>query len=72
MSIDGSPHNNAAPQGFTYEFSVESEIAYASMLTKDDRISAECNIVSVIYESFVVTADQDYLTARATLIKSTD
>ena len=34
------------------------------LLSENDRASAECNIVDVIYESFVVTADQDFLTAR--------
>lgn len=59
-----STHVAHPRQGFVYQFSVEDEIAYASLLTDSDRVSAECNIVDVIYESFVVTADQDYLSAR--------
>lgn len=51
-------------QGFVYQFKVEDEIPYACLLTDSDRTSAECTIVDVIYESFVITADQDYLTAR--------
>jgi hypothetical protein len=59
-----STHADQPRRGFVYQFKVEDEIPYASLLTDSDRASAECNIVKVIYESFVVTADQDYLTAR--------
>ncbi|WP_341714344.1 HEPN domain-containing protein [Limnobacter sp.] len=59
-----STGTNHPRRGFVYQFKVEDEIAYASLLTDGDRASAECNIVDVIYESFVITADQDYLTAR--------
>lgn len=64
MSTDSSPFLREARQNFVYEFKVEDVIPYSQALPKEFKISAECNIVDVIYESFVVTADQDYLTAR--------
>jgi len=64
MSTDSSPFLREARQHFVYEFKVEDVIPYSQALPKEFKISAECNIVDVIYESFVVTADQDYLTAR--------
>ena len=64
MSTDSSPILPEARQHFVYEFKVEDAIPCSQALPKEFRISTECNIVDVIYESFVVTADQDYLTAR--------
>jgi hypothetical protein len=64
MSTDNSPFVREEQQNFVYEFKVEDAIPYSKALPKEFKISAECNIVGVIYESFVVTADQDYLTAR--------
>ena len=64
MSTESSMCNHASNHEFIYHFSVETEIAQAKVLSENDRASVECNIVDVIYESFVVTADQDYLTAR--------
>lgn len=64
MSTDSSPFVREARQHFVYEFKVEDAFPYAQALPPEFKISAECNIVDVIYESFVVTADQDYLTAR--------
>lgn len=64
MSTDSSPFVREARQHFVYEFEVEDAFPYAQALPTEFKISAECNIVDVIYESFVVTADQDYLTAR--------
>lgn len=55
---------NEPRQHFVYEFKVEDKIPYAERLPREFKTSSECNIVDVIYESFVVTADQDYLTAR--------
>lgn len=39
-------------------------MAHFKCMPKDVRISAECNAVDVIYESFVVPGDQDYLVSR--------
>lgn len=64
MSTDSSPFVHEAQHHFVYEFKVENAIPYSQALPEEFKISAECNIVDVIYESFVVTADQDYLTAR--------
>ena len=64
MNMNSHIPASARTQSFTYQFSVESEIPHAELLSEDTRISAESHIVSVIYESFVITADQDYLTAR--------
>lgn len=64
MSTNTSPFVREARQHFIYEFKVEDAIPQSQALPKEFKISAECNIVDVIYESFVVTADQDYLTAR--------
>lgn len=64
MSTDSSPFVREARQHFVYEFKVEDAIPYFQTLPEEFKISTECNIVDVIYESFVVTADQDYLTAR--------
>ena len=64
MSTDSSPFVREARQHFVYEFKVEDAFPYAQAFPTELKISAECNIVDVIYESFVVTADQDYLTAR--------
>lgn len=64
MSTDSSPFLREARQHFVYEFKVEDVSPYAQGLPKEFKTSAECNIVDVIYESFVITADQDYLTTR--------
>lgn len=50
--------------GFIYSFDMSKEIAHFKRMPEDVQASAECNAVSVIYESFVVPADQDYLTSR--------
>lgn len=54
----------SAPHKFIYAFKIEDAIPNSLALAECDRISAESHIVSVIYESFVVTGDQDYLAAR--------
>ncbi|MBK7686911.1 MAG: hypothetical protein IPJ25_13650 [Rhodocyclaceae bacterium] len=50
--------------GFIYSFDMSEEIADFKLLPEHIRSSAECNAVDVIYESFVVPADQDYLMSR--------
>lgn len=50
--------------GFIYSFDMSREIAHFKLMTKDIQSSAECNAVDVIYESFVVPGDQDYLMSR--------
>lgn len=49
---------------FTYSFDMSKVIGHFKSLPKDIQASAECNAVDVIYESFVIPADQDYLMAR--------
>jgi hypothetical protein len=43
---------------------MSGEINHFKLLPEHIQSSAECNAVDVIYESFVVPADQDYLMAR--------
>lgn len=50
--------------GFQYSFNVKDDIPYFDILPEKEQWNVEKNIVMVIYDSFVVTADQDYLTAR--------
>lgn len=47
-----------------YAFNVEDDLPWLIDLDKNTKHNIEKNIVDVIYESFVVTADQDYFTAR--------
>ncbi|MCK2094769.1 hypothetical protein [Thauera aromatica] len=47
-----------------YSFKMENDISYFKSMPTEVQISAECNAASVIYESFIICADQDYLTAR--------
>lgn len=50
--------------GFIYSFDMSEEIAHFRLMPEHIQSSAECNVVEVIYESFVVPADQDYLMSR--------
>ncbi|MGA8148945.1 MAG: hypothetical protein WB870_15440 [Gallionellaceae bacterium] len=50
--------------GFIYSFDMSGEIAHFKRMPEHIQSSAECNAVDVIYESFVVPADQDYLMSR--------
>jgi hypothetical protein len=50
--------------GFQYSFNVKDDIPSFDMLPEKQQWDVEKNIVMVIYDSFIVTADQDYLTAR--------
>ena len=50
--------------GFVYSFDMSKEIAHFKLMPEETQISAECNAVGVIYESFVVPGDQDYLMSR--------
>ncbi|HSH73101.1 MAG TPA: hypothetical protein VK974_08610 [Methylophilaceae bacterium] len=50
--------------GFIYSFDMSKEIAHFKRMPEHIQISAECNAVKVIYESFVVPGDEDYLMAR--------
>lgn len=43
---------------------MSGEIAHFKLMPEYIQSSAECNAVDVIYESFVVPADQDYLMSR--------
>ncbi|MEG2999218.1 MAG: hypothetical protein RR855_01590 [Comamonas sp.] len=56
-------------QSFQYEFNLSDVIPHAHVYEEATRIQAETYITDVIYESFVVTADQDYLTARLLALK---
>lgn len=50
--------------GFIYSFDMSEEIAHFKRMPEHIQSSAECNAVDVIYESFVVPGDQDYLMSR--------
>ena len=50
--------------GFIYSFDMSEEIAHFKRMPEHIQSSAECNAVDVIYESFIVPADQDYLMSR--------
>ena len=50
--------------GFVYSFDMSEKIAHFKRMPEYIQSSAECNVVDVIYESFVVTGDQDYLMSR--------
>jgi len=50
--------------GFIYSFDMSEEIAHFKRIPEHIQSSAECNAVDVIYESFVMPADQDYLMSR--------
>lgn len=50
--------------GFVYSFDMSKEITYFKRMPEEVQSSAECNAVDVIYESFVVPGDQDYLMSR--------
>ena len=50
--------------GFVYSFDMSKEIAHFKRMPEHIQSSAECNVVDVIYESFVVPGDQDYLMSR--------
>jgi HEPN domain len=50
--------------GFMYSFDMSKEIAHFKRLPENIQSSAERNVVDVIYESFVVPGDQDYLMSR--------
>jgi len=49
---------------FVYSFNLKGDLPYIHRLPDDVQASIERYIVEVIYESFVVPGDQDYLTAR--------
>lgn len=50
--------------GFIYSIDMSREIAHFKLMPEHIQASAECNAVDVIYESFVVPGDQDYLMSR--------
>lgn len=50
--------------GLIYSFDMSREIADFKLMPEHIQSSAECNAVDVIYESFVVPGDQDYLMSR--------
>src|SRR5690554_3518498 len=49
---------------YIYSFKVEDGLPYLKGMPEDMLGIIESDIVRVINESFVITADQDYLTAR--------
>jgi hypothetical protein len=49
---------------FIYSFDMSKEIAHFKLMPEDTQSSAEANAVRVIYESFVVPGDEDYLMSR--------
>lgn len=49
---------------FIYSFDMSKEISHFKLMPKETQSSAEANAVSVIYESFVVSGDEDYLMSR--------
>ena len=51
-------------RGFVYSFDLKKVLPYIDRLPDNVQANIESNIVGVIYESFVVPGDQDYLTAR--------
>lgn len=55
--------------GFIYSFDMSEEIAHFNHMPEHIQSSAECNAVDVIYESFVVPGDQDYLMSRLLALK---
>lgn len=50
--------------GFVYCFDMSCEIAHFKNMSEHIQQSAERHAVDVIYESFVVPGDQDYVTSR--------
>ncbi len=47
-----------------YNFDMSKAISHFKLMPKEIQVSAEVNVVDVIYQSFVVSGDQDYLAAR--------
>ena len=50
--------------GFIYKFDMSKDIAHFKLMPDDIQWSAERYAVEVIYDSFVVSGDQDYLMSR--------
>lgn len=50
--------------GFKFNFDMNDEINYFNTLPPHVKSSAEISVIDVIYESFVVSGDHDYITAR--------
>ena len=57
--IEKSEHRS-----FVYSFDLKKVLPCIDRLPDNVQANIESNIVDVIYESFVVPGDQDYLTAR--------
>ncbi|GAB1408980.1 hypothetical protein MASR1M90_01340 [Desulfovibrionales bacterium] len=57
-----NPENDK--MGFVYNFDMSREIAHFRKMPEHIQSSAESNAVDVIYESFIVPGDQDYLMSR--------
>lgn len=51
-------------RNFIYSFRIQNTIEQANLHTDEMLARAEASIVKVIYQSFVIPADEDYLTAR--------
>lgn len=56
--------NKNVQSGFVYGFEIDSKTPLAKHLNEPEKFEAERYAVQVIYDSFVITADQDYLAAR--------
>lgn len=55
---------NSEELSFIYGFDISRDVAHFKSAPEHVQRNAECNVVDVIYESFVVPGDQDYLMAR--------
>ena len=56
-------------RNFIYSFKIQDTVEHANLYPDQTLTKNEMHIVKVIYESFVIPADEDYLTARL-LVKS--
>lgn len=57
-------NSNNDDMGFIYSFDMSKEMPYFKSMPEHLQASAESNAVEVIYESFVIPADEDYLMSR--------
>jgi hypothetical protein len=56
-------------QHFVYSFQLGDAVPNFYVYPETTRVAAECFVAKVIYESFVVSGDQDYLMARLLALK---
>lgn len=60
----GQDMNSGVDNGFVYSFDISEQIPCFKNMPEHIKVNAECNVVEVIYEAFVVPGDQDYLVSR--------